>query len=241
MVYLPGGTFRMGSEKGHGDEKPVHEVTLDAFAVGRYPVTVGEYLRFARETGKNYPEWLEEGSEYHLDTGEKDHYRRVGVSPEKGQLPVVGVSWEDARSYCEWLSEQTGEHYGLLTEAEWEFACRAGSESDYCFGDDRKLLDQFAWYSENSGSTLHDVGLKKANDWGIHDMHGLVREWVQDRFGDYPSERQRNPSGPESGRLRVLRGGSWCNSADDCRSADRSHDGPGLRHHYLGFRLSRTV
>jgi len=108
MVYLPGGTFQMGDSQGKGseNERPVHEVTLDAFALGRYPVTVGEYLRFADATKSHYPQWLEAGSEDHIEKGTNGAYRRVGMSPKNGQHPIVGISWHDAVAYCAWLSKQ---------------------------------------------------------------------------------------------------------------------------------------
>ena len=264
MVYLPGGTFLMGDEQGASDEKPAHPVRLDAVAIGRTPVTVGEYLRFCQATGGHWPEWLEEGSEYHVDGGSNDYYRKRGVSREALDLPVVGVSWEDARAYCAWLGEQTGEIYTLPTEAEWEYACRAGSASRYGFGDDERALGDYAWYNANAGSRLHPVGGKQPNDWGLRDMHGNVWEWCADWYGaDYyrqlaesaatdasireqPAREHEqpasdNPTGPESGSNRVVRGGSWSSVAGNCRSACRVGFVPGHRNFFLGFRLSRKV
>jgi len=264
MVYLPGGTFMMGDERGRDNEKPVHPVRLGAFAIGRTPVTAGEYLRFCEATGEHWPEWLEAGNEYHIETGSNHYYRERGVSLEALDLPIVGVFWEDAQAYCDWLGAQTGETYALPTEAEWEYACRAGSATRYCFGDDEKGLDDYAWYSRNTGSKLHPVGEKKPNAWGLRDMHGNVWEWISDWYAaDYyeqlasaarkaASERDQaadgsqqtaseNPTGPESGSLRVIRGGSWGHGADDCRSAYRRGSVPGGRPDFLGFRLSRKV
>ncbi|MCX7108954.1 MAG: SUMF1/EgtB/PvdO family nonheme iron enzyme [Proteobacteria bacterium] len=116
MVYLPGGTFLMGDEKGRDSEKPVHAVRLDAFAMGRTPVTWGEYRRFCEDTQGHWPEWLEQGSQYHLETGKEDYYPKRGVSREGLDLPVAGISWEDANAYCQWLNAQTGETYALPTE-----------------------------------------------------------------------------------------------------------------------------
>jgi formylglycine-generating enzyme required for sulfatase activity len=116
MVYLPGGSFLMGDEGGANDEKPVYAVRLDAFAIGCTPVTIGEYLRFCEAAEKHWPAWLEEGGEYHIETGSKNWYRECGISREAVDLPVVGVSWEDAQAYCEWLGEQSGETYALPTE-----------------------------------------------------------------------------------------------------------------------------
>ena len=243
MVYLPGGTFQMGDSQGKGseNERPVHEVTLDAFALGRYPVTVGEYLRFADATKSHYPQWLEAGSEDHIEKGTNGAYRRVGMSPKNGQHPMVGISWHDAVAYCAWLSKQTGERYALPTEAEWEYACRASSEAAYCFGDDEEQLGDYAWYARNAGGKTHPVGEKRANAWGLYDLHGHVWEWVQDWYGAYSKESQQNPSGPESGSDRVFRGGSWGLVAVLCRSAYRSRGDPGIRSRDLGFRLARRV
>ncbi len=243
MVYLPGGIFNMGDGQGIGsnDEKPVHEVTLDHFALGKYPVTVGEYLRFVEAAGEHQPEWMEEGGKYNVKTGTEDHYKRIGESLTDEHCPITGISWEDAVAYCEWLSEQTGAGYVLPTEAEWEYACRAGSDSAYFFGDDEKLLEEYAWYLNNSESKMHPSGEKKANAWGLHDMHGNVWEWVYDWYGKYSKDVQTNPTGPETGLLRVIHGGGWGSDAGNCRSAFRRRNAPGFRNRGLGFRLARRV
>ena len=268
MVYLPGGTFLMGDEKGRDNEKPVHAVKLDAFAMGRTPVTWGEYRRFCEATGEHWPEWLEQGSQYHLETGKSDHYRRPGISREGLDLPVVGIAWKDANAYCLWLSGQTGEVYALPTEAQWEYACRAGNPGRWCFGDDEKQLAEYAWYDKNSNNKLHPVMGKAANAFGLYDVHGNVWDWCADWYSnDYytqlaghsqhtastseqsasgsASEREQlaseNPSGPASGSSRVVRGGSWDIDADHCRSAYRVRIDPSSRNYDLGFRLSRTV
>ena len=144
-------------------------------------------------------------------------------------------------AYCKWLCEQTGEQYSLPTEAEWEYACRAENEAAYCFGDDEKLLGEYAWYAKNAERRTHPVGRKKPNVLGLHDMHGNVWEWVQDWFGDYSKEPQHNPSGPEQGSDRVIRGGSWSVVAGYCCSASRGLWRPGDRLGLLGFRLARRV
>jgi formylglycine-generating enzyme required for sulfatase activity len=271
LVYLPGGTFLMGDERNGSDEKPVHPVRLDAFAIGRTSVTWGDYRRFCEATDTHWPEWLEKGSQYHLDTGSNDYYRERGIAPDALDLPAVGVSWDDAVAYCAWLSEQTGERYALLTEAQWEYACRAGTTTRWSCGDDEKVLGKHAWYAQNAGDKLHPVGEKQPNPWGLSDMHGNVWEWCTDWYAsDYYQQlaagstqsvsrtrrllrrlRQNssgfeqtpsaNPSGPESGSLRVFRGGSWLYDADICRSAYRDRREPSGRDYNLGFRLSRTV
>jgi formylglycine-generating enzyme required for sulfatase activity len=271
LVYLPGGSFLMGDEQGLDREKPVHAVRLDAFAIGRTPVTWGEYRRFCEATDTHSPAWLERGSQYHLETGSSDYYRRRGVVADVLDLPVVGITWDDAVAYCAWLSEQTGERYALPTEAQWEYACRAGTTTRWSCGDDERALAEHAWYSANADGKLHPVAQKRPNPWGLYDMHGNVWEWCTDWFSeDYyqqlaaSPERAReaarkrssvreqrsseatrtaieNPAGPESGSLRVFRGGSWYHDAVYCRSAFRLGSVPSYRRHVLGFRLSRTV
>ncbi|WP_005223260.1 formylglycine-generating enzyme family protein [Marichromatium purpuratum] len=250
LVYLPGGTFLMGDEWGWDDEKPVQPVRLDAFAIGRTPVTWGDYRRFCEAKDSHWPEWLEKGNQYHLDTGSNNDYRQCGISADAEDLPVVGVSWDDAVAFCVWLSEQTGEHYALPTEAQWEYACRAGTTTRWSCSDDEKELGRHAWYAQNAGGKLHPVGEKQPNPWGLFDMHGNVWEWCSDWYSsDYSqllgagSEQtpRENPTGSESGSSRVIRGGSWDYVADGCRSAYRYHWHPSDRYYILGFRLSRTV
>ncbi|MCP4698523.1 MAG: formylglycine-generating enzyme family protein [Gammaproteobacteria bacterium] len=247
MVYIPAGKFMMGSPKDEegrdNDEGPVHEVALNHFAIGKFPVTVKEYLHFARAMEKHYPEWMEKGSQYHAVTGTDERYKKRGDSLCDEACPIVGVSWEDVKAYCEWLSAQTGEKYALLTEAQWEYACRAGTATRYYFGDDEKELDKYAWHDNNADRRPQPVGEKEQNGWGLYDMHGNVWEWVNDYWVNkyISSELQTNPRGPESGSSRVIRGGGWDGTARGCRSAMRSGNVPGYRVSYLGFRLATTV
>jgi formylglycine-generating enzyme required for sulfatase activity len=247
MVYLPGGTFRMGDIQGKGDEdeRPVHEVTLDTFAIARHPVTVGEFRRFIKSTGYQTEAEQQDGAFVWdgKEWGKKsDANWRNPYMTQDDDHPLVCVSWNDAAAYCEWLSQQTAEQYSLPTEAQWEYACRASSETAYCFGGDQQRLGEYAWYSENSEGKTHPVEQKRANQWGLYDMHGNVWEWVHDWYGDYSKQPQSNPSGPEWGSVRVVRGGSWFIDAVFCRSAFRSlWFDPGDRVFYLGFRLARRV
>ena len=220
MVWLPGGTFTMGDDKSQeSNEKPAHPVTLSHFGIGQYPVTFEEYDAFCEASRRERPS--DEGW-------------------GRGRRPIINVSWADAHAYCQWLSQQTGQDYRLLTEAQWEYACRAGSGAAYCFGDDEKQLRDYAWYDEfwQEGST-HPVGEKKPSAWSLHDLHGNVWEWVWDWYGPYSKDHQYDPSGPETGAHRVIRGGSWGYVADHSRSAYRRPYGPGSRISSLGFRLAR--
>jgi formylglycine-generating enzyme required for sulfatase activity len=169
-------------------------------------------------------------------------WRKPGFRQDMNFL-VVCVSWSDAKAYVEWLAKSTGKNYRLATEAEWEYACRAGSDSAYCFGDNEAGLGEYAWYGSNSGGRSHTVGRKRANAWGIHDMHGNVWEWVNDWYSEdyYVDSPRRSPTGPANGSYRVIRGGSWNDPAHYARSAVRSRFDPGVRGSALGFRLARTL
>jgi formylglycine-generating enzyme required for sulfatase activity len=221
LVWLPGGTFLMGDAQGVGrqGERPAADVILDDFSAGTYPVTFDEYDRYCQAMGLEPPAF---------------EYR------ERADRPVVNVSWHDAVAYCAWLSRQTGQTYGLLTEAQWEYACRAGTTTAYSFGDDARDLGRFAWYKANSGGLVHPVGEKPANAWSLHDMHGNVWEWVQDWLGNYRALARHNPTGPESGTAKVYRGGSWNVEAPLCRSSSRQANRPDHRSRRVGFRVGRS-
>ena len=164
----------------------------------------------------------------------------MGTNPSEfsgcGQCPVERVSWNDAQEFIRSLNGRFGgNRYRLPTEAEWEYAARAGTTGDR-YGN----LDAIAWYRDNSGGRTHPVGQKAPNAWGLHDMLGNVWEWVADWYGGYPGGAVTDPRGPVSGSDRVDRGGGWGVSASYCRSSTRFSDTPGIRNAYLGFRLLRT-
>ena len=157
--------------------------------------------------------------------------------------PVEQVSWEDAMNFCRKLSElpyekNAGRSYRLPTEAEWEYACRAGTTTKFTFGDDQSSLGDHAWFDMNSSNKTNPVGEKKPNAWGLYDMHGNVWEWCSDWYGEYPKGVVSDPSGPQKGSLRALRGGSWNDRAGLCRSANRGGDSPDARSCPLGFRIA---
>jgi len=218
-VRIPAGTFLMGSPKSemgrYDSEGPRHEVTLSEFLLGRYLVTNDEYGRFLKENpGTNEPlEWAN---------------RRFN----QPRQPVVGVNWDDAQAFCEWAGGR------MPTEAEWEYACRAGSNTRFWSGDSEDDLARVAWYYKNSGDTTHAVGEKPANAFGLHDVHGNVWEWCIDWSGAYSSKVQKNPAGPGHGTGRVLRGGGFRSPAVGCRSAVRSWRRPGDRVGGIGFRVA---
>jgi formylglycine-generating enzyme required for sulfatase activity len=209
---LQGSTFTMG------DGNDAHQVTLtQPFELGVYEVTQEQYEKV------------------------------MGTNPSKfkaPQNPVEQVDWDDAVEFCRKLSallaeKKAGYVYRLPTEAEWEYACRAGTTTTYSFGDSDSELGDYAWYAKNSGQTTHPVGGKKPNAWGLYDMHGNVYEWCQDWYSTYPSGSVTDPTGSSSGSNRVFRGGSWFVS-DFCRSAFRSGDAPDYRDDSLGFRVLRS-
>lgn len=210
---IPGGSFAMGSDE-YDDERPVHTVRLSPFRLMRTPVTRKQYQAIMGED----PGWPK---------GEADG------------RPVNQVSWLGAVAFCnrwseaegltpcyritgdkvEWEAEADG--YRLPTEAEWEYACRAGSAARWCFGDDEAGLADYAWYGKNSGGEPRPVATRKPNAWGLHDMHGNVWEWCWDRYGPYDAAGQHDPAGPREGSLCVLRGGSFLCRPGYLRSADR--------------------
>ncbi|MDQ3011859.1 MAG: SUMF1/EgtB/PvdO family nonheme iron enzyme [Acidobacteriota bacterium] len=211
VMAIPGGSFLMGSEE-YDDEKPIHRVTLSPFHIGKHQVTQAQW----QAVMKNNP------SLYKGDN-----------------LPVEHVSWEDASSFCQKLTEKTGREYRLPTEAEWEYACRTGSTGRYCFGDNNALLQKYAWYRKNAEDKTHPIGEKLANDWGLHDMHGNVWEWCQDWYDEdyYWESPEENPQGPSPGTHRVLRGGSFSHDKDQCCSASRGSYTPDTIYRYLGLRV----
>jgi sulfatase modifying factor 1 len=216
FVEVPAGKFLMGSDKGPKDwtsERPVHPVRVSAFCMGRYPVTNEEYGRFlAAHPGVRRPE--------HWNDTKFNHPRQ----------PVVGVDWFEATAFCRWVGGR------LPTEAEWEYACRAGTTTEYAFGDD--LTHELANFGSKVDATSA-VDRYPANPWGLHDMHGNVWEWCADWYdGDYYARSPvQDPTGPEEGGGRVLRGGCWCSPAVDCRSACRYGWLPGNRFRDIGFRV----
>jgi formylglycine-generating enzyme required for sulfatase activity len=239
LVLIPKGTFMMGSppdEKGSEDDERRHEVTISRdYHLGMHEVTQAQYTKIM---GKNPSHFQGDAvAERHPETG------RVVKDVDTANHPVEQVSWEDAVEFCQRLSalpeeKKAGRVYRLPTEAEWEYACRAGSQMAYSFGSDEKSLVNFGWYDSNSKEKTHAVGLKKANAWGLYDMHGNVWEWCADWYGEYPKGSATDPRSPEAGSYRVVRGGSWDSDAVNCRSADRYWLAPSFRFSILGFRVA---
>ena len=238
--------FMMGSKE-YSNEQPAHEVVINYdFEIAKYPVTVGEFRVFVKDTG--YKTEAEIGDGAYVWDGEdynkkKDAYWDNPYFEQTDEHPVVCISWNDAKVYCKWLSKKTGENYRLPTEAEWEFACRAGTTTKFSFGDDEKELEKYAWYSKNSNNKTHPVGEKLPNPWGLYDMHGNVWEWCEDdwvdNYNNTPTDGK--PYISEKSDRKVLRGGSWGFNAYVSRSAGRGWINPGNRGGIVGFRLLRTL
>ena len=218
-VWIPPGTFMMGCSPGDdecgGNENPAHQVTITkGFWIGQTPVTVGGYKRFAGATGRQMP------PRDLLGQGSSEH------------KPIVMVSWDDAQAYCAWEGGR------LPTEAEWEYAARGGS-TEASYGP----IDEVAWYKDNSGDRIHDVGQKRANGFGLYDMLGNVEEWVNDWSDQkyYQGSPSQDPQGPGNGQYRVLRGGSWTDRSWDVRVSNRSRGRSDLRVPDVGFRCAAEV
>ena len=226
LVLIPSGTFIMGSpagEEGRNADELQHEVTISKeYYIGAYEVTQAQY----RVVMGHNP----------------SKFQGVVVDHENATLPVDTVRWEDAVEFCRRLSEldpeeTSGKVYRLPTEAEWEYACRAGSTTVYSFGDEKSLVSEYGWFNNNSSSRPHTVGLKEANAWGLYDMHGNVWEWCGDYGWAYPHTAVKDPQGPVSGDSHVLRGGSWNRGAYDCRSAGLRGNLSRIGYSSCGFRV----
>jgi formylglycine-generating enzyme required for sulfatase activity len=220
LVQIPAGEFRMGSpdsdKYANSDEKPQHRVRITKpFYLGKYPVTQEQWEAVM-------------GSNPSQFKGPKN--------------PVERVSWDDCQHFLEKLNAKLADHrkFRLPTEAQWEYACRAGSTACYCFGDKASRLSEYAWYNQNSGNKSHPVGEKKPNAWGLYDMYGNVWQWCADRYdgGYYSLSPTDDPLGPcEGNARRVFRGGSWEHGTGHCRSAYRGSHAPGRQIDHLGFRV----
>ena len=220
FVLIEAGTFAMGApppEPGRFDDETLHQVTLSQpFYLGKYEVTQAQWQAVM---GRN-----------------PSHFSACG-----GTCPVERISWEDTQAFITALNaREGGAVYRLPTEAEWEYAARAGTQTAYHFGDDAARLEQYGWYADNSGGRSHPVGQKQPNAWGVFDMHGNVWEWVHDGDGAYPTGAVTDPRGPRTeSSHRVIRGGGWRSTARGCRAAFRYYALPDEGHYRLGVRLAR--
>ncbi len=217
MMLVRGGSFIMGGCT-EEDEAPEHEVVLNDFYLGAYEVTQAQWQAV------------------------------MGHNPSKlhgpSDLPVEWISFHDVQEFLRQLNQRTGKTYRLPTEAEWEYACRAGSRTEFCFGDTESDLVQYGWFDQNSGFESHPVGGKNANAWGFYDMHGNVFEWCEDWYHKdfYKVSPRENPLCHDRERgHRVVRGGGWSDKAAYCRSADRLGRSPEARSYHIGVRLACSI
>ncbi len=268
MMLIEGGTFKMGSNNGESNEKPVHEVSVDSFYMGKYEVTNKEYCEFLNSEG-NQKECICKWIILSINDNRafEDEYCGiiVGVSSDSFEVkagyeahPAVYVTWYGAVAYCNWLSEEEGldkcygvkgdrrnvdiskNGYRLPTEAEWEYACLAGADTEYPWGDE--MDEDYCWYANNSAVNHEEVGQKKPNSYGLYDMNGNVWEWCSDWYNSdyYGNSPSCNPTGPETGSCRVWRGGCFACYPVYCRSAYRGSTGM-APFRGLGFRLCRSA
>ena len=225
MIMLPSAMFVMGSPQRedvhHNHESPQHTIQIPSgLAVGRYPVTFDQWDACVKDGGTTH--------------------KPDDAGWGRGSRPVINVSWDDIQLYLRWIGKVTRKTYRLLSEAEWEYAARAGSQSDYSFGNDPKELDRYAWFADNSGGMTHPVGEKLPNAFGLHDMSGNVWERTEDCWNENYNGAPTDGSAWTAGicSLRVVRGGSWINDPQFLRAANRLRNPASIRYFNLGFRVT---
>ncbi|MBU6158861.1 MAG: formylglycine-generating enzyme family protein [Bacteroidetes bacterium] len=221
MVKIEGGTFTMGCDEIRDPEDsaalPYHLVTLKSFSIAKTETTVAQWKAYCNATGTRMP-----------------------IEPAWGWIdnhPIVNVSWDEISAYCQWLNKQTGKKYRLPTEAEWEYAARGGNKSKGFIFAGGQAPYMYSWFEENSNSTSQPVAKKRPNELGLYDMSGNAWEWCLDWWGPYSEGKKINPQGKEEGFFKVIRGGSWNYSFNDCRVGARDFFSPDGRHNDFGFRL----
>jgi formylglycine-generating enzyme required for sulfatase activity len=250
LIKVPAGSFMMGGSSkdpfAKPREFPNRKVTFyESFWIGKYEITVGQFRAFVIKTNyKTLAERSEAGgwkSGRSTSWGEQNKdfiWKNPGYAYSE-QHPVTLIAYEDAVAYCDWLSSETGKKYRLPTEVEWEYACKAATESVFCF--DRNNRDEYSWSGYNSGATSapHPVGLRRPNPWGVHDMVGNIREWCLDWFAEdsYKTPFEEQPRGPGTGEFRVIRGASFLDRELFMRSSHRGYLAPDLALNNQGFRV----
>ena len=272
LVMIPAGAFLMGSpqnEEGrHASEGPQHEVEItQPFYMGVAPVTIGQFKAFVKDSGYKTEAEKDGKGGFGYNAAKRRaeqmptyNWKNTGWD-QTDEQPVVNVTWNDAVKFCEWLSKKEGKTYELPTEVEWEYACRAGTETRFWCGDkdedlkgnaniadaslkekDPTKTDVVAW--DDGYAFTSPVGKFKPNPWGLYDVHGNVWQWCADWFdrGYYANSPRQDPKGPDSGQERVLRGGSWlAGTPRECRAAERHHFEPSHRNTHNGFRVVLRV
>ena len=275
MVPVPGGTFVMGSPKGEpgrkNDEGPQHEVRLYPFYLCTTETTLELFLAYYQETMSAKEDFIEvEQAKKDAEQSKNDVDAITGPTPVYGDLtmgygvkhPAMGMTWHNAMTVCRWLSKKTGRKYRLPTEAEWEYACRAGTTNVFGFGNAPNRLADFAWYEDNSDGETNEVAKNKPNAWGLYDMSGNVCEWVYDFYSPTAYKEAAgktpaiNPKGPKTGKVHVARGGDYSSSIEELRCAARAFEEEWWRSgdpqfpkskwwlpemDFIGFRIARSI
>ena len=275
MVLIPGGEFVIGSPASEADrqenEGPQHKVKLNSYYLCTTETTIALFRAFYQETVTAKKEFQEvEKSKKDDETRETNVDAITGPTPVYGDMtmgyddkhPAIGMTWHNAMTFCKWLSKKTGKPYRLPTEAEWEYACRAGSTNAFYFGSNPKQLKEYAWYIDSADGETCEVAKKKPNAWGLYDMLGNVREWVSDYYSPtaYKYAARENPAvdpkGPKKGEVHVARGGDYYSEAKELRCAARSFEQPFWRDgdpqipksrwwlpemDIIGFRVARSL
>lgn len=222
FVYIPSGSFMMGAYHGEADERPIHNVMINAFYLGQYVVTQKQWFEVMETKPWQDMKFVKEGNNY----------------------PAVNVSWYEVLDMIKKLNKTSGKNYRLPSEAEWEYACSAGRKSAYSFRRFKMGLSRSAWYYDNAFKKNerypHQVGLKQPNKWGLFDMLGNVNEWCSDWYAAdyYHNSPLMNPQGPSYGEYRVIRGGDWARTAYFLRWSARGYYSPHSKDCCLGFRLA---
>ena len=225
-VKISAGEFLMGTKKGRPNEQPQHRVKIGYdFYMGKHEVTVGEYQECVLEQKCRPPL-------------KNSYFEKMC---QKDDCPVINVSWDDAHDYAEWFSNKTGKKFRLPSEAEWEYAARAGTTTAYSFGNTAENLFDYAWFGQINGFTTKAVKLKKPNPWGLYDIHGGVWEWCEDSYTDNYNHAPNDGSPYREGNLKVIRGGSWYCPFHYLRSAFRFSSDKSSRNIKTGFRLVRDL
>ncbi len=238
MVMIPGGTFTMGSPASEPDraehEGPQRQVQVKPFYLCTTETTLELFLAYYQETGSAKKDFVESEAAKKEQEAQASVNAITGPTPVYGDMtmgyskkhPAMGGTWHNAMTFCRWLSQKTGKNYRLPTEAEWEYAARAGSTSLFGVADNEEVLKDYAWFDANGDMEPHAVGQKKPNAWGLHDMNGNVREWVQDFYSPtaYTLDAKANPAGPADGKVHVARGGFYDSPAAELRPAARAFE-----------------
>ena len=275
MVLIPAGSFQMGSPTGQAgrkdDEGPQHEVRLNSFYLCTTETTIELFMAYYQETATAKRDFITvEETKKSTEKADSDVDAITGPTPVYGDMtmgygeknPAMGMTWHNAMTFCEWLSRKTGKRYRLPTEAEWEYACRAGTADIFGVGNDPDQLKDFAWYEDTADRETSEVAKKKPNAWGLYDMLGNVREWVYDFYNPtaYKEAARKspavNPKGPETGKVHVARGGDYSSSVEALRCAARAFEEEWWRSgdpqipkskwwlpemDFIGFRVARSV